>query len=586
MEKKKILKAAYISLALCLVLFLGILSGYFSRHGAFSENGRFLKFADTLFQQEVASNTLNLHYTLAHPEEYGIRDYVITFGDISVSPEPKQYEVMEEYIRKLQDFDYQRLSSENQITLDMLLLYFTTEKSSRKFYYLEEPLGETLGIQAQLPVLLAEYTFYDKQDIADYLKLLQTMDIYFGKLLAFEQAKADQGLLMGDAALEGIISQCREFIAHPQDNFLEEVFQDKIEKFSNETEGLSDQERANCLAVHQQAMKEHVIPAYESLIQGLEALKGRGRNHQGLRHYPDGRGYYEYLLQSQVGVYTKVDAIEKQLYTQLMADYQEMGELLREKPSLISSIYSNHFTIESPQEALKILEAAYTKDFPGLSEVDYQVKYVHPSLSEFLSPAFYLTPPADTLSPNTIYINQASQASDLELFATLAHEGFPGHLYQSLYFQQGRPHAIRSLFNCGGYTEGWATYIEAYGYQYAPADSDLTRLLWLNRSVNLCIYSLLDLGIHYYGWSLKNARQYLKPFGITDDRLVQEIFQSVVETPANYLRYYLGSLNFMELRQEMREKEGERFNLREFHRKLLEIGPVQFPVLRKHLGLG
>lgn len=585
MEKKKILKFVYIGLGLCFLLALGILAGYGSKHWAFSENGRFVKFADNLFLEEVVSNTLNLHYTLAHPEEYGITDYAISLGTMSDAPNPEHYEKIEQYIQELQKFDYKKLSSENRITLDMLLLYFTTEKSSEKFYYLNEPLNETLGIQAQLPVLLAEYTFYDKQDIIDYLKLLKTIDVYFGQILAFEQAKAKQGLLMSDDSLEGIIAQCREFIADPQNNFLAEVFQDKLKEFSQSVEELSQKEIQDYQEAHQRIMEKRVFPAYETLAQGLEALKGMGRNENGLRHYPSGRLYYQYLLQSEVGVYTTVDAIEKQLYNQLMADYREMGAMLKKSPSLITAVYQNDFTLESPQDALKLLEKTYVKDFPALDKAKYQVKYVHPSLSEFLSPAFYLTPPMDVLSPNTIYINQASQTSDLELFATLSHEGFPGHLYQSLYFQQGKPHAIRCIMGFGGYVEGWATYIESYGYQYAPVDADLTRLLWLNRSVNLCIYSLLDVGIHYYGWSLDNAAQYLKPFGITDDEVVREIFQSVVEAPANYLRYYLGSLNFTQLREKMQEEQGSEFDIREFHRRTLEIGPVQFPVLKKHLGL-
>lgn len=585
MEKRKILKFVYIGLALSFLLALGILAGYGSKHWAFSENGRFVKFADNLFLEEVVSNTLNLHYTLAHPEEYGITDYAISLGTMSDAPNPEHYEEIEQCLQELQKFDYKKLSSENQITLDMLLLYFTTAKSSEKFYYLNEPLNETLGIQAQLPVLLAEYTFYDKQDIIDYLKLLKTIDVYFDQILAFEQAKAKQGLLMSDVSLEGIIAQCREFIADPQNNFLAEVFQDKLREFSQSVEKLSQKEIQDYQAAHQQIMEKHVFPAYGTLAQGLEALKGMGRNENGLRHYPGGRSYYQYLLQSEVGVYTTVDAIEKQLYDQLMADYREMGAMLKKSPSLITAVYQNDFTLESPQDALKFLEKTYVKDFPALDEAKYQVKYVHPSLSEFLSPAFYLTPPMDVLSPNAIYINQASQTSDLELFATLSHEGFPGHLYQSLYFQQCKPHAIRSIMGFGGYIEGWATYIESYGYQYAPVDADLSRLLWLNRSVNLCIYSLLDVGIHYYGWSLDNAAQYLKPFGITDDKIVREIFQSVVEAPANYLRYYLGSLNFTQLREKMQEEQGSEFDIREFHRRTLEIGPVQFPVLKKHLGL-
>lgn len=585
MKKKKTLKLIYICLGLGFVLALGVAAGYGFRRWAFTENGRFAKFADNLFLEEVASNTLNLHYTLAHPEEYGITDYAISLGSMSDGPNPKRSQEISQCLQTLQKFDYKKLSSENQIALDMLLLYFTTEKPSENYYYLKEPLGETLGIQAQLPVLLAEYTFYDKQDITDYLKLLKTIDAYFGEILAFEQKKARQGLLMNDASLEGIIAQCREFIADSQTNFLAEVFQDKLEEFSRNTEKLSQKEMQAFQSAHSQIMEKHVFPAYESLIQGLEALKGCGQNENGLRHYPHGRAYYQYLLQSDVGVYTTVEVIEKQLYNQLMADYREMGALLKKSPSLLTSVYHNDFTLDSPQSALRLLEKAYAQDFPALQETEYQVKYVHPSLSEFLSPAFYLTPPMDVLSPNTIYINQASQTSDLELFATLSHEGFPGHLYQSMYFQQGKPHAIRSIMSCGGYVEGWATYIESFGYGYAPVDADLSRLLWLNRSVNLCIYSMLDVGVHYYGWSLQNAAQYLKPFGITDEKIVREIFQSVVEAPANYLRYYLGSLNFTQLRQKMQEKQGSQFDIRQFHKRVLEIGPVQFPVLKKHLGL-
>ena len=91
MKKKKGLKFLVIALGLCAVLSLGLLAGYGSEHWAFTEDGRFDKFADNLFQREVAANTLNLHYTLAHPEEYGITDYAISLGAMSAAPDPKQY---------------------------------------------------------------------------------------------------------------------------------------------------------------------------------------------------------------------------------------------------------------------------------------------------------------------------------------------------------------------------------------------------------------------------------------------------------------------------------------------------------------
>ena len=236
---------------------------------------------------------------------------------------------------------------------------------------------------------------------------------------------------------------------------------------------------------------------------------------------------------------------------------------------------------------LKYLNTAMTQDFPHLDAGDYQVKYVPESMEEFSSPAFYLTPPIDTLSPNTIYINQSSQVSGTELFTTLAHEGFPGHLYQTLSFGNTHPSPIRDLLSCSGYIEGWATYVESLSYGYAAdflgISPDVMQFLWLNRSMTLCLYSLLDLGIHDQGWTFQTAFELLQSFGIAQEETCREIFQYIVENPANYLKYYLGYLNFCDLRSEIQEKQGDAFSSKDFHSALLALGPAQFPVVEKYL---
>jgi len=210
-------------------------------------------------------------------------------------------------------------------------------------------------------------------------------------------------------------------------------------------------------------------------------------------------------------------------------------------------------------------------------------------MEDYLSPAFYLTPPMDTGSPNVIYINRSGRTSNLELFTTLAHEGFPGHLYQTVFFGSQNPCHIRYLLTSSGYVEGWATYVESYAHSYAAdylddeAASDLTRLAWLNRSVNLCIYSLLDIGIHYRGWDQTKTAAFLQAFGIRQQSVIKEIFQYIVETPANYLKYYWGYLNFLDLKNFCEKKLGDEFILKEFHQKILEIGPVPFPILEKYI---
>ena len=264
--------------------------------------------------------------------------------------------------------------------------------------------------------------------------------------------------------------------------------------------------------------------------------------------------------------------------------------MLREQPSLLTKLTGGvDLPDMEPETIVKSLQTQISEDFPETEAASYEIRYVHKSMEKYLSPAFYLTPPLDTGSPNVIYINQDGRSSNLELFTTLAHEGFPGHLYQTVFFGRQNPSHIRYLIDSSGYVEGWATYVESYAYRYAAkyvddeAATDVTRLAWLNRSVNLCIYSLLDIGIHYRGWTQEKAAEFLNVFGIRSASVVSEIYRYIVETPVNYVKYYLGCLNFMDLRDNQKELLGDDFDLKDFHRKILEIGPVQFPVLEKYM---
>lgn len=396
---------------------------------------------------------------------------------------------------------------------------------------------------------------------------------------------------MCDETLERIQDQCRAFIQNPDSNYMLEIFSQKLKAYGK----LSEKDQKQLNLTHKQILKEKVLPAYQMLIEGLEQLRGTGKNTGGLVNFSGGKEYYQYLLKSQVGIYIPVEKLEKRLTQQLSTDSQEISELLKQHPQLLTLLNEKmDLSDMEPTRVMELLEKNIQQDFPSTASVDFEIRSVHKSMEEFLSPAFYLTPPMDTGAPNVIYINHGRQISNLELFTTLAHEGFPGHLYQTVYFGRQSPSHIRYLIDYSGYVEGWATYVESYAYDYA-ADylsagtlssqeaSACTRLSWLNRSVNLCIYSLLDVGIHYHGWTPAQAARFLKLFGIRDAAVTAEIYRYITETPANYLKYYVGYLNFLDLKEEQQSLLGENFDLKSFHQKILEIGPVQFPVLRKYM---
>ena len=577
-------KSILIGLSLCLVLFAGMGLGFLSSH-VWSQNGRFRAFTNEIFEKEVSESMLTLHYSLAHPEKKGISRPAPSLGTVSSNMDGT-YRLYTGYLEKLKTFSPDKLSRENQITLDMLLLYFHTQLSLKDHILLEEMLSPSLGIQAQLPVLLAEYTFYEDQDIADYLNLLSSIGPYFQSILEFEEEKSRAGLFMSDTTLDRILDQCRAFIQNPDSNYMLEVFSRKIKDYGK----FSEADEQKLIARHENILKDRVIPAYQNLINGLESFRGTGRASCGLAHFKGGREYYEYLLKSSVGSYVPVSRIQKRLLTQLSHDLKLMRQILTEQPSLAGRLQDGVSLLNTePNKILETLSQCIQKDFPDPGNVSYEVRFVHPSMEKHLSPAFYLTPPLDTGSPNIIYINQADQRSGPELFSTLAHEGFPGHLYQTLYFGSAEPSDIRYLISCGGYVEGWATYAESCISSYAgkflkdTAPEDTASLFWLNRSINLCIYSLLDIGIHYQGWDQIRAGHFLKAFGIGDASVIRSIYQYIVETPANYLKYYWGYLNFLDLRESQKQKQGKNFDLKTFHRKLLQTGPVPFPVLEKYI---
>ncbi len=544
---------------------------------SFSEDRSFQYLTKAIFRQELQGNTLSLHYTLKNPEKYGIEEEEISLGTFSPQSLQEGYDTLRRYQNALAQIDREKLCEENQLTYDILETYLETELCAEPYLLYQEPLGATIGIQAQLPVLLAEYRFDTKKDIREYLTLLEKMPDYYTSILAFEQEKAMAGLFMSDRNLEHILEQCREFSDSAQDNYLLEVFDSKIDRITN----LTLEEKEELKKENRQLIENCVVPAYQILIKGLEELKGSGKNDEGLCFLPDGKAYYEYLVKESTGDYDSIAEIEKKVQDQIVSDFTKLREIVEQ--SGLGGEAQLEDSATDPQQILEQLKENIAADFPEAADTVCSVKYVHSSMEPYLSPAFYLTPPVDDGKENVIYINRASGYTSLELFTTLAHEGFPGHLYQTTYFAEKMTDPIRSLLHFGGYVEGWATYVEMYAYRLAGGDQNAIEAERLNRSIMLGISTLMDISIHYHGCSRETIAAYLNKLGISSPETADQIYDLILESPANYLQYYVGYLNFEELKEKYRSWMGEEFTLKDFHEKILEIGPAPFPIIEQYL---
>ena len=542
----------------------------------------FETFCTDLFKKEMeVSGTLDLHYTLLHPENYGIDAEDASLGTYRLSELIKSNHEIHDLKEKLSEFDPHMLSDDQQILYDSLSERIETGLMAEGLELYDQPLAPTIGIQAQLPILLAEYSFHSLQDVEDYLTLLSQLDSYYGDILYFEEQKAAAGLGPSDASIERILESCQSYLIDPVNNFLTETFDTRLNSLSTDI-SLSEQQKNNFRSRHLEVIKNSFLPAYRHLIDGLSGLKGRGINEGGLCGFRNGRRYYEYLLRSGPGLSYNIEELKAALSDRMQKDLETISSLSKKADPNLS------FRLTDPPAILADLQTQMSGDFPVLSEASkkYEIRYVPAQLESTLSPAFYLTAPLDDPTKNVIYINNGSTSAKDELYPTLAHEGFPGHLYQTVYFREHTRNPLAALLTCSGANEGWATYVEQLSYFYDNGLSAKTSAYQAAmRSFSLCFHSLLDIGINYDGWSKDRAAAFVRTCFDADDTLVEELWQTMIDNPTNYLEYAGGYVEIMEMREEAEKKLGNRFSAKEFHKFLLDLGPVPFSVTRKYFTL-
>ena len=543
----------------------------------------FDKFTDELFAEVVSADALTLHYELADPSLYDIEPESIDLGTIDAAYDPSVMETEDDEYQRLQEFPYESLSESQQVTYDLLDEYYKSseEIDAEKYFYFSEPLSIPSGQHSLLPILMAEYTFYNKEDVENYITLLEDFPEYFRQIIAFEKAKSDAGLFMSDTQADSVIEGCETFIENPENNALIEVFPEKLQDLPD----LTDAEIKDYTQRNQKAVLEAVIPAYQELIEGITALKGTGTNELGLCNYENGKEFYSLLAAQESGTGMSPDELIELIDSRVDADMDFIRDVIQ-KDSKVYTEWMSDLSVgtEDPEEMISILQKAIKKDFPAAYTEEYQLKYVPESLEESMNPAFYLQPPVDLPDRNVIYLNKSQMGDNTNyIFTTLAHEGYPGHLYQVTYYSSTDAPALRKVLSYSAYTEGWASYVEHMANKWIGVSDKLAQVLVRNDEITLCLYARIDLGVHYEGWDKNDVLDYLTDFGIGDADTAQEILDYVTGDPGSYLPYAVGSVQFSQLAEESEAFLGKAFSLKDFHKYILDIGPCSFTVLRQHM---
>ena len=593
-----------------IILFIAIFMLIF----AYEKKDQFLfnHFVKDFTKQTLSENALDLHYTLKEPQNYGIYD-----TDNLPIYQPKDalntYQDYQNTLLSLEKIDANTLSAETRFTYLVFKDYLKECLEVEKYPYFSEPFTPNSGIHTTLPILLAEYTFYEPDDIENYFEILSTLPAYFEGLILYEKEKANAGLFMTSSALNQVVTACEEFIKNDDlsSHLLATTFKQRLENLSVSYNTLTTEETEAYIYKNEQLLKNSVFPAYHSLAEELTLLSPRcNDDFHGLCSYTDGKNYYLALIKRNTGSYRSISDIKEILFTDFKENYNKLVNLLIQNPQLLENDYFSYLNQEFPlkdsEKILSYLENVTKKDFPTLTQnTNIDVKTISNSLEDYCSPAFYLTVPLDAPENNVIYINSKNALSGIDLFTTLAHEGFPGHLYQTVFFHQDNTkkslsdtivttpyNVLRNTLYYGGYTEGYALYAESLSYDYAlslceNANIDSAELLcnalkyeW---QMQLGLYCLLDIAIHYDGANYQQTKAILNKFGIEDDTDVNTIYQYLLEEPTTYLKYYLGYLEIKTLKQLAQNLWGDDFSNEKFHTFLLSTGPCSFERITQKL---
>lgn len=548
----------------------------------------FDRFLNSCFREYAAENTVTLHFKLSNPSAYGIKTPVSpTYGDLSSDALKKNCSRSKELLQKLYTFPTSNLTKKQKLTWQIFQDYLNESIMNEKYILYSSPLG-TNGLQSEIPVTLSEYRLDNEKDIKDYLSLVNQVPELFTQILDFEQERRNAGLISPSFVISDTIDQIDQFLnASEENNPLIQSFENRL----TEVESLSKDQKASYIANNRLLVTDKVLPAYKSLKTSLQAYTNDSKNtsfKERLCEYKNGQDYYKFLLMSNVGTDFSPEDCITILEAQLKNTVKDISSLTAKNKDLYTEYLSAVPALSAPKEIMNTLKNDSLVEFPEIKNISCQLKNVPDALSGTSACAFYLVPPIDSTKDNIIYINK-SRVDSNELFSTLAHEGYPGHLYQTNYFLTTNPSPLRTFLHCAGYDEGWGTYAQLYSYnfiEFKNVDEQTTKQLRQlyrdNDLLSLSLSSLCDLYVNYKNYDENALANYLQTYGIDKDS-AQNLYRYVIENPTTYLSYSIGCYELDQLKQTMSDSLGKAFKISDFHEAVLNVGSCNFSILRQEI---
>ena len=524
-----------------------------------------------------------LHMFMDDPSKFGVdpKSVNMTLGDYSPEQSAKATQEAQTYYDRLNAIDREQLPLDKQFSYDVLhdLLEDFSEDTS-EFYYLDEPLTEYSGLHSNLPLSFALFELKNTTDVEDYLTLLADMPRYMGQVLAFEQKRADMGLFMTEHALDAILEDCKLIIDSRDNSFLYVTFDDAIDQLTE----LTPDQAKTYKDRNASLIQNEYVNSYQALYDGLSALRKHCRTYEQAAQYSElQKRFFEYSMQDAGSNSLSVEETLEMLKNELTYLYNDIVDIQNENPG----IYDKDIDVTSGnmQTDLDYLQSVISPLLPELPEHNLTLSDVPEELQGQFAPAAYVVPSMDDWKDNIIYVNTAT--SDPTLLLTLAHEGYPGHMYQYIY-QRSKDDLglMQRAANFGGYAEGWAQFAEFLVTQYQTKyDQDYVRLNFeYGVLANSILPAIISIMVNYYGYSEEALGNYLTGIGFKKEA-AQQFYEMVIDQPYYFFTYAIGYAQIAQLYRDETSDIGASFDMSAFLTTYLNLGPGNFGLIKERMDI-
>lgn len=529
----------------------------------------FSDFEDELFQEMMSEDYTTLHFSLRDYQKYGIEKPDVNIGDASWDDYEDSVEDCDEYLKKLQSFDYDSLSETEQKDYRTIAFYLERNKELNSYPYFDWAFNSAEGVIDNLLTTFTEFVFYEKEDIDDYLATLASVPAYLDQCLENTKKQAAKGYFLTDAMLKATEDAIEKFVDKKDDNELIKIFDENIDAF----DGLSAEEKEAYKKKNREIVLNAYIPSYEKVAEELQKLKGSRKADYNVSSLDGGSEYYAALARYKTSIDADVETILDICTQYIEKSVDELYDIMQNH----SEVTEETLDFDSAEDVLSYLEG-HLDAFPVLDKVYYDVQYLDPSVANDSIVAYYLSPPVDDMRDNVIKINGDNVSDVLDLYTTLAHEGFPGHLYQTNYYIQQQPSLLRTQLTMMGYQEGWGMFAEGQALHVSGLSEYASEYQKINIELNYVLSAAVDLGVNGLGWSTKDVSKYLDRLDLNSS-IAKDLYDFATLQPGTILPYGVGVAMFELLEKKAKNALGNDFDQKAFNEVLLNDGNRPFEVV-------